>query len=301
MGFLTNLFSDIVSVGASIVGVAINLVSEFKERVKETVYNLQTNHEQLKKEIDKEYLNISDVNDEIFEYREKYKKDNGLNNTDKEHVKNLQKKRLKISDSINSIKKATIVTDLANDSDAYKNVTVQDYNLHILQYQVGKSVIGKTCNKCGRPLLLQWKSNQKVKSLSDFFWGCSGYYFNRICTNTDFFTLKDYNLLANQNVAEFSITNNEFNNIIDYGNSSKIINNRFGSIINQKIDDYLCPVHNEPLVLKEKKESIGLLDNYFLSCPRWLPKHQGCNYIVKLKSPAQLASVLEKQTGRGII
>jgi hypothetical protein len=60
-------------------------------------------------------------------------------------------------------------------------------------------------------------------------------------------------------------------------------------------------VHNEPLVLKEKKVSTGLLDNYFLSCPRWLPKSLGCNYIVKLKSPAQLASVLEKQTGREIL
>jgi len=73
--------------------------------------------------------------------------------------------------------------------------------------------------------------------------------------------------------------------------------------LKQEVTDvYLCPVHNEPMILREKKDADGLLDQYFFGCPRWSPKHgQGCSQIVKLKSPAQLASALEAFYGRGII
>jgi hypothetical protein len=69
----------------------------------------------------------------------------------------------------------------------------------------------------------------------------------------------------------------------------------------EKTDRYLCPVHNEPMVVREKRDAQGLLDQFFFGCPRWLPNGKGCSQIVKLKSPGQLASALESFYGRGIL
>jgi len=55
------------------------------------------------------------------------------------------------------------------------------------------------------------------------------------------------------------------------------------------------------MVLREKKDAHGLLDQFFFGCPRWSPKDGGCSQIVKLKSPGQLASALEAYYGRGIM
>lgn len=44
-----------------------------------------------------------------------------------------------------------------------------------------------------------------------------------------------------------------------------------------------------------------VFDQFFFGCPRWDHSTGGCKQIVKLKSPAQLASALEAFYGRGIM
>ena len=299
MGFLNSLFSNIVSVGASIVGVAINLVSEFKEKVKETVYNLQTNHEVLKHELNNEYLKSSEINNEIQYYREKQIKDKILSEYDKEKVKELQFKRSLIGEKIGDIKEDSLAIEIANNNNQYDTINIQNHNLHILQYHVGKSITGKICRKCGRPMMLQWKRNKEITSINEFFWGCSGFYFKQNkCNNTEPFTSSDHNLFTNNDIPEFSISNNELNRIVDIKSSQNIIKNRLDGITNQAVSEYICPFHNEPLVLREKREPLGLLDSYYLTCPR---TDLGCSFKEKMKSPGQLTAVLEHFYGRGIL
>ena len=68
-----------------------------------------------------------------------------------------------------------------------------------------------------------------------------------------------------------------------------------------QIDDYVCPIHKEPLILREKHASGGILDAFFLGCPRWSRRGDGCTYVQKLKSPAQLASYLYKTEDKGLL
>ena len=76
---------------------------------------------------------------------------------------------------------------------------------------------------------------------------------------------------------------------------------RMSDVKRQDADVYLCAAHNEPLVLREKKDAEGLLDQFCFGCPRWSASSGTCSQIVKLKSPAQLASALEAFYGRGIM
>jgi hypothetical protein len=68
---------------------------------------------------------------------------------------------------------------------------------------------------------------------------------------------------------------------------------------NQSVDKYVCPFHKEPLVLRRKNEAGGALDTFFLGCPQWASEN--CTYVLKLKSPAQLASFLQKTENCGIL
>jgi len=83
--------------------------------------------------------------------------------------------------------------------------------------------------------------------------------------------------------------------------SQKLIEKRVSNLKNEKIENYTCAVHGVELVLREKHNAIGLLDQYFLGCPLWNGTDNGCKYVMKLKSGAQLSSLLESSTGRGIL
>ena len=58
------------------------------------------------------------------------------------------------------------------------------------------------------------------------------------------------------------------------------------------VTNYRCPVHKERLLPRRKHDAFALLDEFFLGCPRWTPDGEGCNFVVKLKSAAQLAGFL---------
>lgn len=70
---------------------------------------------------------------------------------------------------------------------------------------------------------------------------------------------------------------------------------------NKGVEVAACPMHGENMVLKKKSKATGLLDQYFLACPRWLPNDQGCSFIQKIKSPGQMLALLREQTGSGVL
>lgn len=134
-----------------------------------------------------------------------------------------------------------------------------------------------------------------------FFWSCIGYY-DKSCSNTENFTQADITLFTRIDREEFKITNQQLGNIMLLPGVADDIERRMSKIKNNTTNIYLCPIHSEPMVLREKRNNVqGLLDQYFLGCPRWKPEIKGCNQIVKIKSPAQLTSILEAFYGRGIL
>jgi hypothetical protein len=68
------------------------------------------------------------------------------------------------------------------------------------------------------------------------------------------------------------------------------------------IATYRCPFHGESMRLQRKNEHVDqLFDQYFLGCPRWLPDKSGCNFLIKLKSAAQVSSVLDIEHKLGVL
>lgn len=295
MGFFSDIIGGLVKVGGTLVGIASHYVLAFKERVMETVYDFQSKDTSTKEEIKK----TRSVNDEIIDLEKKKEKDKDLNIYDQQKLRDLYRQRHELREKIDSQKEVNLAKKIADENGAYDSLYVSDDNLHVIQYHVGQSVLGKKCSRCGRPLVLQWKRGEMIEKTSEFFWGCSGFY-DSSCRNTEHLTQTDFNLITNIEREEFTISNAVLNRIVQTPMARNTIRNRMNGVKNEETVDYFCPYHSEPMVVRENKDSgKGLLDAYFLGCPRhW---DFGCKFIVKIKSPAQLAAILESQTGKGIL
>jgi hypothetical protein len=159
---------------------------------------------------------------------------------------------------------------------------------------------------------LQWDRRKETAGLQDFFWGCSGYYIEfrgkRACTYTERLTVADLNLFTNLSRPEFAIDSATLTRETINPTKARRIRQALDSIRGQHnskslgIATYRCPIHGESLRLKRKNHSSNhLFDEYFLGCPRWLPDNAGCNFLIKLKSAAQISSVMDKAQGMGVL
>ena len=158
---------------------------------------------------------------------------------------------------------------------------------------------------------LQWKRELSVAEPKDFYWGCTGWYIQqggkRACNHTEKLQRNDYGLMTDTTAPEFSVTADEFGDILTNKGTEKIIITRLGDLKSdlssghRGVELATCPVHGENMMLRQKQNASGLLDAYFLACPYWQPKDAGCPFIEKLKSGSQLAALLKAETGQGIL
>jgi len=240
-----------------------------------------------------------EFNDQILELELKKRRDRTLNQYDSQRLNSLYSQRDNLKDEIRNNNELLMTEKMQNGQGIYDSIHINNVNTHILQFHVGQTVFGKRCRQCGRPMALQWKQGMQTVSMSDFFWGCIGFYEG--VKHHEPFMQSDMDLFTRVDRPEFEMTSQNLSNIILLPGPKANITKRMSEIKKESTDVYLCPIHNEPMVVREKKDAQGLLDQFFFGCPRWLPNGLGCSQIVKLKSPAQLASTLEAFYGRGIL
>ena len=188
-------------------------------------------------------------------------------------------------------------------------------HMHIAQYHIGQLAIGKKCSKCGRDMILQFPREEQLRQRNqsrgfsplhlepgDIYWGCTGFYYEPQCKNTDPYAHHDARLFAPVEIEEFEVTQSDLETIYTAPAVQRGAAKRLKEHQRDPAKDYLCPVHGEALVLREKREFTGALDQFFLGCPYWKANDAAsCNHMVKIKSPAQLAAVLRDYEGKGIL
>ncbi len=251
------------------------------------------------------FKNIHNINDEILELEAQKTTDGFLNQYDQNKLQNLYKLRSTYKDLLQDTKEVSVFQELHSGGGHYDVMNISDENLHVLQFHSGQTVYRKKCNNCGRQMVLQWdmKKITKISGYGGFFWGCTGFMgdSNGICKNTQPFLPSDLNLFTNVDRPEFDLTHDQLEKIVSYPANQNAVVKRMDPLKHLPNEIYLCPVHNEPMLLKQKNNPTGLLDMYFYSCPRWEPLDRGCNQIVKLKSAAQLSSALESFYQKGLL
>lgn len=242
---------------------------------------------------------LSEVNQKILYFDMKKRRDQGLNQYDQYELQKLKMERRRLINEVLEHIEADTAAAIAEEPDSFEDVLIDDSNIHIIQFHVGQAVSNKKCS-CGRPMILQWKRGTMKADMHDLFWGCTGFY-SGDCMRTQHFRPSDAKLFTQTTRPEFQLTATQLTTITNNPSARVGITRRLNSMKEEAIEKYLCPEHGVELVLKEKKFADGLLDQFFLGCPLWKADSTGCNFVMKLKSPAQLASVLESHDGRGIL
>jgi hypothetical protein len=317
MGFFSRLIKLAITVTATVIDIALKTAEEIIKAVEEASveYQLQRQKERLQdgfkiKEEAKDCLR--EVNNELLSILSKYGKAGKLSSSDQARAEYLKQRREELKQVINDADEISVVQEINNSPNAFSKLSLDNDHAHILQGQVGVSVFGKKCPNCGRDMLIQWPRALDSVSTADFFWGCSGWYFfglngQRLCSKTMRMSKSDLDIFTRTDSPESQVTNSELTELLLLPEPSDIVTERMDDLISdlssqqRGANDYKCPIHGEELILRKKKQATGLLDQYFLGCPRWMSNDQGCTYLVKLKSPMQLATLLKKETGRGIL
>ena len=243
---------------------------------------------------------VREVNSLIFELEEKRARDGRLNPYDAYELDGLYRNRDERAALLVGANGLVIADQMSARTGTYDNLHVTDVNTHVLQFHVGQAVFGKSCSRCGMPMVLQWRQHLESVRMADFFWGCAGFY-GGTCRNVERFGQADMDLFTRTDREEFTIDTRQLSVIARQPEAVRVVRRRMNEIVNEPNSTYYCPVHHEPMVLRRKKGAETLRDLYFYGCPRWRPAGVSCGQMVKLKSAAQLSAVLETATGRGIL
>ncbi len=317
MGFLTDLIGAVVSVATAVLDVAIKATVEIIDAAVGAWDDYQKDSKKRHlpdKEIIKQKAReeLREVNDELLNILTRYREGGQVSVQQKNRAEYLNQRRNELKKQIDDVDEINVSKEISNTPDAFDKFLIDNDHTHVLQSQVGVSVFGKKCPVCGRDMLIQWPRNITTARVADFFWGCSGWYITNAqginaCTYTTQISDKDLSIFTRSDIPDHQVSSEELTELTLLPGPTEIVTERMNDLISDHrnkrkgADDYRCPTHGEELVLRKKREATSLLDQYFLGCPRWRPNNQGCTYMVKLKSAAQLSTLLRKETGSGIL
>jgi hypothetical protein len=245
------------------------------------------------------FPSIRIANQEIEELRKKAKRDRCLHEKDRIRIEELEREIDVLYKNYETSKHRETLEKVEKNPGEFGEYQITSEKLNIIQYHVGETVIGKKCYGCHKPMILQFRRDKVIISLDDFFWACSGYYSDE-CKATQKFSISDTILFTQKNKPELDLTTEGLGRIFSNPKIQIDIAKRVRKHCGEQLEEYVCPIHKEPLRLRQKNLYNGVIDQFFLGCPRWNPV-DGCSYVQKLKSPAQLASYLQKSEGRGML
>lgn len=313
---LTSFATTLTQVGRSIFGVIEPIAKNIVKSAKDFVDGVFTGFSEGVRDKPKSAQEgfereLQGVNAKIVTLRKLYQERGELTKKQRQEWATLKEQRNALNKEISALDQVLAAKEIVEEEKNYQPIIITDTNAQVLQYHVGQSTHNKLC-QCGRSMVLQWDRRTSTAGLHDFFWGCSGYYVElngrRACQKTQQLTFADLNLFANLNRPEFEIDSltltRETINPVKANRIRQALDNIRDSQKSKKlgITTYRCLIHGESLRLQRKnKVADQLLDEYFLGCPRWLPQNSGCNFLVKLKSAAQISSVLNTEQRKGVL
>lgn len=253
---------------------------------------------------------LQEINARIARLRANYQRNGALTDREKQEWQRLKARRERLIEDMDDLDSAELATDLVDEEGQFATTEVTESDAHLIDMVTGQSTFGKQCRMCSRAMVLQWDRRAGAPGLRDFFWGCSGWYVKlrggrNACSHTERLERDDFSIFANVKRPEFQVTASELSRrVLDPARQQRLRQALDGIRQQNRQSDsgvahYRCPVHGESLRLQRKHASSdGLLDEYFLGCPQWLPEQRGCNFLIKLKSPGRISAVIRESYGQ---
>jgi hypothetical protein len=299
MSFFSELFGGIASSVRTVVHVAADVAATAATVIRYKYQEIKARYADIDIEARKNnrFDELKRVNDEIIEL-ERWVTNRELSSTDRERLDYLCRRRRELRDFIENSKEFLAAEDISLRQDEYAHKEVNFESPNELTRLGGQVMLGKLCPSCQRPQVIRWQNSVREPSISDLFWGCTGLFIrdsngNAACRRTQPFSQHDREIFANVARPGLELPTNRLNGIVLRPETSQLIKNKLSDSVNEATENYLCPIHHEPMQLRTKTSAVDLLDLYFLKCKR-------CEQTVKIKSATQLDAVLQSYDQRGL-
>ncbi len=311
MGILSEIFSTVANVAITGAGAAFRVAKNFVNaaipRIQAAIATVKSTWANARAQRSETDIGgeLQDINDHLDRLKKQFER---TGKVDLDLVERLKARRREIKGELRESDEFTAASDIAENEKEYDSFVIDDDSTHIIEAAMGQTVYNKPCPKCKWPMRLQWKRGLTVTSTTDLGWGCTHWYWNNngghTCNHWEKLHSDDFQIFAKANRPEFTeLTASQFSGMV-LAHQPEVIG-RMDTVLKDdqvnSVNSYRCPGHGEPLVLRKKIKHDGtLLDMYYLRCPRWEGVDAGCQYMVKLKSPAQLHAFLSASTGQGV-
>jgi hypothetical protein len=300
MRFFSDLFDGIASSVRTVVHVAADVASTAATVIKHKYLAIKTKYAAIDIEFRKQgrFDELKQVNDEIIDIEAKWKRDQSLSAFDHARLNELCLRRTRLRGKIEAAKEIIAAKDIAENTEEYAYKEVEEENPNELTRLGGQVMLGKLCPACQRPQVIRWKNSVREPTISDLFWGCTGLFVkdengSSVCRKTQPFSRHDREIFANIARPGLELPTQRLNNIVLRPETSQLIKNKLSDAVSASSENYLCPVHHEPLQLRTKSDAADLLDLYYLKCRR-------CDQTVKVKSATQLDALLQSYDQNGL-
>lgn len=311
MGILSQVFAAVANVAFSGAGAAFRVAKSFVNaaipRIQAAIAAVKDTWNQARNQRSDTDISgeLRDINEHLSRLKQQYER---TGEVDADLVERLKARRRELRGELRESDEFTAASDIAENEKEYDSFVIDDDSTHIIEAAMGQTVYNKPCPKCKWPMRLQWKRGLTVTSTTDLGWACTHWYWNnngaQTCNHWEKLHPDDFQIFAKANRPEFTeLTATQFSGMV-LAHQPEVIDRmeivRKDEQLNS-VTAYRCPGHGESLVLRKKKHHDGtLLDMYHLRCPRYEGMNLGCQYMVKLKSPAQLHAFLSASTGQGV-
>lgn len=243
---------------------------------------------------------IHETDGEISDLERKDRRDGGLSQGDKERLEELRRQAMDLAEEHQQARSQETTEEILADPESAAATSLSQDFIHVLDWSRGPVVRQKRCPRCGSAMYLNRRNQAQgaIFTTKDYFWACINYYKPEPlkCTGGRNFAEQDFGLLHKSGIPELEMTANDFYTITGNKDIQMIIDKKVRSVAGSQDIDVVCPIHGLPMVPRERKNIEVVLDRWIEECP-----HPGCGQTRKLKDFAQLAALLRRITGEGML
>ena len=297
MSFLDSLFSGVkvfVNQLVTVVGQAVKVVLDEIDRS-----SFGQAATQLVKGVTRKYFSVAeDLAAEEQELAEKYQRDGKRTEADKERLREIHAERERIRKEMEAAKAKEAAEEFKAEND---KVIAADMTDDELSASVG-ILAYKKCPKCGGTMRIRQGNYNKTYNRRSFYWQC---------TEENLFPCPTIKLDPLQ--VKASVLRKENPDLDGSAKHRQQIWTRDDVILKthsrlrqnhlyQKDEEVVCPHHVLPMKLVPKRDAdLTMLSSYEYVCMGIQPDGRACSYTVALETHPQVAAMLRRREGRGII
>jgi hypothetical protein len=296
MSFLDALFSGAKALVKGLVEVGRTLVREVFQEIDNSSFGKAATRV-VSGVADRMFAKAQDLADEEGELAEKYQRDGRRTEADAERLREIEIERDRLREALNEANAVRAAQEFKD--------RVDDLGQHVLDDDELSANIGllaaKKCPECGATMqIVQGGLNVRTNK-RNFFWRCTAIRRNP-CPSITLHPEKEGASVIRLDSADFDTPIEDRRKIWDRQPVVNETHERVRRHIGDEDKQLVCPKHQLPLKLMQARKPTGkLLGSYEFVCVAVNADGSFCDHKVTLQSMPQVAAMLQRTEGAGII